>query len=72
MAMDRVASLEEKGRLPVLIVDDDAPVRQGIWSMLEGHADLQIIGEASDGFKAVHLVHNFVLVSSSWISTCQR
>ena len=46
---------EEKG-LPVLIVDDHALVRQGIRSMLEGYAGLEVVGEASNGFEAIRLV----------------
>jgi DNA-binding NarL/FixJ family response regulator len=39
--------------LTVLLVDDHAMMRQGLRSVLEAHADIQIIGEASDGLEAV-------------------
>jgi DNA-binding NarL/FixJ family response regulator len=42
--------------LPVLIVDDHAQVRQGIRSILEGYADIQVVGEASTGGEAIHMV----------------
>ena len=37
----------------VLLVDDHAMMRQGLRSVLEAHADIQIVGEASDGHEAV-------------------
>lgn len=43
-------------KLSVLIVDDHVFVRQGIRSMLEGYGDLQIVGEAGDGYEAIDLV----------------
>jgi CheY-like chemotaxis protein len=39
--------------LTVLLVDDHAMMRQGLRSVLEAHADIQIVGEASDGHEAV-------------------
>jgi signal transduction histidine kinase/ActR/RegA family two-component response regulator len=41
--------------LKVLLVDDHAMMRQGLRSVLEAHADIQIVGEASDGHEAVAL-----------------
>jgi DNA-binding NarL/FixJ family response regulator len=40
----------------IMIVDDHAFVRQGLRSMLEGYADLHIVGEASNGVEAIMLV----------------
>ena len=37
----------------LLLVDDHAMMRQGLRSVLESHADIQIIGEASDGQEAI-------------------
>jgi DNA-binding NarL/FixJ family response regulator len=37
----------------VLVVDDYAPFRRFVCSMLESRPDLQLIGEASDGLEAV-------------------
>jgi CheY-like chemotaxis protein len=42
--------------LTVLLVDDHAMMRQGLRSVLEAHADIQIIGEAADGHEAVTMV----------------
>jgi DNA-binding NarL/FixJ family response regulator len=39
----------------VLIVDDEALVRAGFRSMLERDADIEVVGEASDGEEAVAL-----------------
>jgi CheY-like chemotaxis protein len=39
----------------VLLVDDHAMMRQGLRSVLEAHADIQIVGEASDGHEAVEM-----------------
>jgi len=37
----------------ILLVDDHPIVRQGLKTLLEGHSDWQVIGEASDGAEAV-------------------
>jgi DNA-binding NarL/FixJ family response regulator len=42
-------------RLRVLLVDDHALVRRGFRRMLEDEADIEIVGEASDGHEAVEL-----------------
>lgn len=39
----------------VLIADDQALVRGGFRSILEGHADIEVVGEAEDGAHAVEL-----------------
>lgn len=39
----------------VLIADDQALVRGGFASILEGHKDIEVIGEAEDGQRAVEL-----------------
>jgi CheY-like chemotaxis protein len=44
--------------LTVILVDDHAMMRQGLRSVLEAHADIQIIGEASDGEEAVAMAHS--------------
>jgi len=41
----------------VLLVDDHAMVRQGLRSVLDGYADLDVIAEAGDGEEAVNLAH---------------
>ncbi len=42
-------------KIRVLIVDDAAPVRQTIKTMLELEGDFLVIGEAGDGEEAVHM-----------------
>jgi DNA-binding NarL/FixJ family response regulator/signal transduction histidine kinase len=37
----------------VLVVDDHPTTRQGIQCMLDGHRDVQIVGEAEDGLAAI-------------------
>lgn len=42
--------------IQVLIVDGHTLVRRGIRSILEDYSDIHIVGEASDGLEAIHLV----------------
>jgi len=37
----------------ILLVDDHPIVRQGLKTILEGHSDWEIVGEAADGAEAV-------------------
>ena len=37
----------------IVLVDDHPIVRQGLKTLLEGHTDWEVIGEASDGAEAV-------------------
>lgn len=39
----------------VMLVDDHVMIRQGIRTMLEAHADIQVIGEAANGEEAIML-----------------
>jgi DNA-binding NarL/FixJ family response regulator len=48
--------MEDERQLQVMIVDDHAPVRQGIRAMLEDHGDIQGVGEACNGIEAIILV----------------
>jgi two-component system response regulator NreC len=43
-------------KICVLLVDDHRILREGIRSILEGHEDIQVVGEAGDGRQAVSLV----------------
>lgn len=45
--------MENADRLRVLIVDDSPLFRQGLNSLLSGHPDMQVIGEASNGSEAL-------------------
>ncbi len=42
-------------RITVLLVDDHTVVRQGLRALLEVETDLQVVGEAEDGRRAVRL-----------------
>jgi NarL family two-component system response regulator LiaR len=44
--------------IKVLLVDDHAIVRKGIIALLETEADIQIVGEASNGLEAVGLAES--------------
>jgi DNA-binding NarL/FixJ family response regulator len=39
----------------VLLVDDHAMVRQGLRSILEQYADIEMVGEGKDGVEAIEL-----------------
>jgi len=41
----------------VLLVEDQAIVRAGFRALLDGEADLEVVGEATDGREAVSLAH---------------
>ncbi|ALA59664.1 PAS domain-containing protein [Nitrospira moscoviensis] len=46
----------QDAKVRVLLVDDHAMVRQGLRAILEGYADIEVVGEAPDGAAAVALV----------------
>ena len=46
---------KSNARWRVLLVDDHAMVRQGLRSILESYADLEVVAEAADGEEAVDL-----------------
>src|SRR5947207_4949294 len=43
------------GKIPVLLVDDHAVVRQGLRILLEMEPDIEVVGEAENGRQAVAL-----------------
>ena len=47
--------LGESGVIRVLLADDQALVRAGFASLLDGEDDIEVVGEASDGVEAVAL-----------------
>jgi PAS domain S-box-containing protein len=55
----QVARPTQRSRWRVLIVDDHAMVRQGLRSILETYADLEVIGEAANGIEAVESAVNY-------------
>jgi YesN/AraC family two-component response regulator len=46
-------------KIKVLLVDDDALVRAGLRMILSSAEDLQVVGEADDGARAVAAVREF-------------
>lgn len=46
----------EQNTVRILLVDDHDLLRRGIRTMLETEADMEVVGEASDGSKALELV----------------
>ncbi len=42
--------------ISILIADDHTIMREGLKRILEGHEDLAVVGEATDGFQALNLV----------------
>jgi NarL family two-component system response regulator LiaR len=45
-------------RIRIVIADDHAVVREGTRTLLEREADMEVVGEASDGEEAVRLIEN--------------
>lgn len=43
------------GRIRVLLVDDHALVRRGIMGLLEEEPDIEVVGEAEDGYRAIDM-----------------
>jgi DNA-binding NarL/FixJ family response regulator len=46
---------DHASRIRVLLVDDHAMVRQGLRAILDGYADIEVVGEAADGADGVRL-----------------
>lgn len=46
----------EKRPVQVLLVDDETIVRKGVAALLRGYGQLNVIGEAASGSKAIELV----------------
>ena len=46
-----------RGTLParLMVADDHDPVREGLCALLDGEADLEVVGEAKDGQEAIEL-----------------
>ncbi len=52
--------LQENAKVRVLLVDDHAMVRQGLRAILDGYADIDVVGEAADGEEAVASVERLL------------
>ena len=50
-----VSHISHSTRTRVLLVDDHAMVRQGLRAVLDGYADIELVGEAAHGEEAVML-----------------
>jgi len=48
--------MDQAEKIKVLIVDDHQVVRQGLYTFLELHDDIAVVGEANDGKRAVEMV----------------
>ncbi|MGE0471287.1 MAG: PAS domain S-box protein [Nitrospira sp.] len=62
LATDAISSASEHARGPrirVLLVDDHIMVRQGLRTVLDAYADIDLIAEAGDGEEAVRLVEQW-------------
>jgi diguanylate cyclase (GGDEF)-like protein len=46
---------KESRQMRLLICDDSAPARQALRAMLDGQAEIEIVGEAADGREAIEL-----------------
>src|SRR5438876_12188969 len=57
MSLAPLASRVSKAEgVSILLVDDQSLLREGLKTLLELHADLQVVGEASNGEEAEFLV----------------
>lgn len=45
----------DKDRIRIVLADDHAILRRGLTTMLEAEPDIEIVGEAADGYQAVEL-----------------
>ena len=52
------SALQKNAVIRVLLVDDHAMVRQGLRSVLDAYADVEVVGEASDGEEAIRLAQS--------------
>ena len=48
-------SLQSNGKIRVLLADDHSVMRNGLSSLLSGHPDIEVAGEAGDGQEAIHM-----------------
>lgn len=52
--------MKNRERLKVLVVDDSPLFRQGLASLLNSRPDMQVVGEAGDGFEALEKARDTV------------
>ena len=58
--------------IKVLVVDDQSLVRAGFRVILEGEADLEVVGEAGDGMEALRQNRELGPTWCSWTSACRQ
>ncbi|MEO7859017.1 MAG: response regulator transcription factor [Nitrospirales bacterium] len=49
---------ERQSRIRILLVDDHVMFRQCLRNIVDGHAHLVVVGEASNGLEAIDAVHH--------------
>ncbi len=55
MALGTVYSKTKARMIDVLIADDHAIVRRGLRTLIAGEPDMEVAGEAADGYEVVHI-----------------
>lgn len=50
-------SVDDRPRLEVIVVDDEAPARELLREFLAAYSDLEVVAECANGFEAVKAVH---------------
>ena len=58
-------------KLRVLLADDHAVVREGLRSLIDAQPDLEVVGEASDGYPRADRPRNSSRTWWSWTSPCR-
>ena len=61
--------VDETGFIRVVLADDHTVVRQGLSTMLNLHADIEVVGEAADGQEAQVTRRPGMAESGRWTGT---
>src|SRR5579859_7354666 len=54
----RETNREAESKIRVLLVDDHTILRQGLKMLLNAQPDMEVVGEASDGYQAIAEAHH--------------
>ena len=57
-------------RLRVLLAEDHAIVREGLWALLDAQPDMEVIGEAADGRESLAASRSLGRTWWSWTARC--